>query len=313
MDFDCKKISTKGGFMEKFIDNLERKFGKYAIKNLIKYVLVLYVAGAVIGIINPNIYYNYLCLNMEAILHGQVWRLVTYLIEPYGFTSFGSGGFIINIIFFLFSVNIINMFGQNLEEIWGTFRFNLYFISGWFLNIVAAILLYFVVGSTIYNSGFQYIYWAMFFAFAVYFPDVRFAIMGIIPIKVKWLAYLDGAYLVFQVIQYLVYAVGYFKNGNSFYGAMCVSSAVAIVISLLNFFAFFFIYRNRRGMSMKQKRRKRDYIKKTTVNNGAPRHRCAICGRTELDNPDLDFRFCSKCNGNFEYCSEHLFTHEHVK
>ena len=42
------------------------------------------------------------------------------------------------------------------------------------------------------------------------------------------------------------------------------------------------------------------------------RHKCAVCGRTELDAPDLEFRYCSKCAGDHEYCSEHLYTHTHV-
>ena len=71
--------------MNQLLNKLERRFGKYAVPDLIKYVIVLYCAGAALGLINEEIYYNYLALNIEAVLHGQVWRLVTYLIEPYGF------------------------------------------------------------------------------------------------------------------------------------------------------------------------------------------------------------------------------------
>ena len=44
---------------------------------------------------------------------------------------------------------------------------------------------------------------------------------------------------------------------------------------------------------------------------GSARHKCAICGRTENDDPNLSFRYCSKCTGNKEYCQDHLFTHTH--
>ena len=64
--------------MDNFLNKLERKFGKYAIPDLIKYVIMLYCAGAAIGMLTPNIYYSYLCLDMRAIFHGQVWRLFTY-------------------------------------------------------------------------------------------------------------------------------------------------------------------------------------------------------------------------------------------
>ena len=84
--------------MNQILNKLERKFGKYAIPDLIKYVVALYCAGAVLGMLNENIYYQYLSLNMEAVLHGQVWRLFTFLIEPYGFSR-GMGIFI-SLLFF---------------------------------------------------------------------------------------------------------------------------------------------------------------------------------------------------------------------
>ena len=73
--------------MNQLLNKLEKKFGRYAVPDLIKYVIVLYCAGAALGLINENIYYSYLSLNVEAVLHGQIWRLFTYLIEPYGFNG----------------------------------------------------------------------------------------------------------------------------------------------------------------------------------------------------------------------------------
>ena len=118
--------------MNQLLNKLERKYGKYAVPDLIKYVIVLYCAGAALGLIDNRIYYNYLSLNVEAVLHGQVWRLVTYLIEPYGFNT--GMGFIVSILFFAIQVNLFFLFGRSLERAWGTFRFNMYFISGWLLN-----------------------------------------------------------------------------------------------------------------------------------------------------------------------------------
>ncbi|MCR5623876.1 MAG: rhomboid family intramembrane serine protease [Lachnospiraceae bacterium] len=298
--------------MNKFLDKLERKYGKYAINGLIRYFLVIYIAGAVIGLYQDGaIYYNFLCLDIAKVLRGQVWRLVTYLIEPYGFSSLGAGGFILNAIFFFFSCNIIYLFGTSLEDIWGPFKFNLYFLTGWLLNIIAAFILYFVVGVSVYNAGFQYIYWAMFFAFAMYYPDMGLSIWGIIPVKVKWLAWLDGAYLGYEIIRWIFYAVKAFSLGYPEYGRAYIGMAVAIIVSLLNFLIFFLLFRNNKVGTRKQRKRKREYIRKTTPQKGNTRHRCAVCGRTEADNPDLEFRFCSKCEGNYEYCSDHLFTHIH--
>lgn len=105
--------------MEKFLNALERKFGRYAVPDLIKYVVIIYCAGAVIGLVNPYFYYQYLSLNMNAVFHGQIWRLFTFLLEPSGFSSGSSmGGFLIGIIFFFFQVNLFFLFGRSLEAAW---------------------------------------------------------------------------------------------------------------------------------------------------------------------------------------------------
>ena len=114
--------------MNQLLNKLEKKFGRYAVPDLIKYVIVLYCAGAALGLINENIYYSYLSLNVEAVLHGQIWRLFTYLIEPYGFNR--GMGFIVSILFFAIQVNLFFLFGRSLEQAWGTFRFNVYFFMG---------------------------------------------------------------------------------------------------------------------------------------------------------------------------------------
>ena len=119
--------------MNNFLNKLERKFGRYAIPDLIRYVIVLYCAGAVIGMINPRIYYNYLCLDMSAVFRGQIWRLFTFLIEPYGFSS--GMGMLLSILFFVIQVQLFFLFGRSLEQAWGTFRFNMYFLSGYLFNI----------------------------------------------------------------------------------------------------------------------------------------------------------------------------------
>lgn len=303
--------------MNQFLNKLERKYGRYAVPDLIKYVIILYCAGAAIGMLNENIYYEYLSLDFSAIFHGQVWRLFTYLIEPYGFSS--GMGFMVSILFFAIQVNLFFLFGRSLEQAWGTFRFNLYFISGWFLNIVAALILYLSpLHSTMYLSGFQYIYWSMFFAFAALNPDMQFLIWFIIPIKVKWLAILDAVYLLYQVFGNIVRAIQCISHGMNVWGGAYLSIALAILVGMANFLVYFFSTRNYRRISPKDIRRRQHFKKQVnqarrSAAPGGTRHRCAICGRTELDDESLEFRYCSKCEGNYEYCSEHLFTHQHVK
>lgn len=302
--------------MNQFLNKLERKFGRFAVPDLIKYVVALYCAGAVIGMVNESFYYRYLSLDMDAVFHGQVWRLFTFLIEPYGFSK--GMGLIISVIFFLFQVNLFFMFGRSLEQAWGTFRFNMYFFSGYLLNIIAALILYLCpLHATQYYSGFQYIYWSMFFAFALLNPNMEFLLYAVLPIKVKWLALLDAAYMLYQIISSVYTGTRFLLGGLTAYASAYYSIAAAIVVAMANFLIYFFATRNYQRISPSQVHRRKQFRRQTgrpqnAYGNGA-RHRCAVCGRTELDAEGLDFRYCSKCEGNYEYCSEHLFTHQHVK
>ena len=309
--------------MNQWLNKMERKFGRYAIPDLTRYVVGLYCLGAVIGMLNQmgvisvNIYYNWLCLDMDAVFHGQVWRLFTYLLEPYGFYS--GMGFLVSVLFLVIQVSLFFTFGRSLEQAWGTFRYNLYFFSGYVLNIIAALVLYLCpMHISLYNSGFQYIYWTMFLAFATIQPDMQLLLYFVIPIKVKWLAILDAIYLSYQTLSSLVTGIKYLSIDNVVahqYGWMYISNAAAIVIAMANFLIFFFATRNYRRISPREQKRKRKFrksMKQATETRGV-RHRCAVCGRTQEEFPNLEFRYCSKCQGNYEYCSDHLFTHEHVK
>ena len=301
--------------MNQFMDKMERKFGRFAIRNLMMYVGILYVAGYVLYLINPSFYYEYLSLNIYAVLHGQIWRLVTFLLMPTN----------TNIIFVAISVYFYVFLGRTLEAIWGPFKFNVYYFSGVLGTILAAFILYFITGSSgiIYLIGTEYLNMSIFMAFAVTVPDMQVLLMFIIPIKVKWLAYIDGALLAYEFVQSLI---------TENYG-----TSISIFVCFLNFFIFFFGFM-RKGYSAKQfiRRKKfqksarqgyerRGYMGQGPAYTGNPgnrnttsghkkitRHKCAVCGRTEQDGDDLEFRFCSKCNGNYEYCQDHLFTHTHV-
>lgn len=289
--------------MNQFLNKLERKFGHLAVPDIIYYLIILYSAGAALGLIAPSIYYRYLCLNFNAIFHGQVWRLFTYLLEPYGY--YAEMGILVSLLFFAIQVNLFFLFGRSLEQVWGTFRANLYFLSGYLLNIIAALILYLSpLHLSYYGAGFQFIYWSMFFAFATLYPNYELLVWFILPIKVKWLALADAIYMTYLVVANI-------QSGN-------LSAAVAIVVAMGNFLIYFFASRQYKNVSHHEMQRRRSFRKKVLQGErnkrpGGTRHRCAVCGRTELDDENLDFRYCSKCEGNFEYCTDHLFIHEHVK
>lgn len=288
-----------------WIQKLERKFGRYAINNLMYYIIILYIVGYLVDMLNPGFFYSYLSLNVEAILHGQIWRLVTFLAQPMD-TS---------IIFLVFALHLYYMIGQHLEAQWGAFRFNLYFFAGVLFHIIAAFVVYFVTGVSM-PIGTTYLNLSLFFAFAALYPNVEFLLFFIIPVKVKYLALFDGLFFGYTILQAFMPSYG----GAPYIGIVYQARAIAAAVSLLNFVIFYFSSRNVKAYSPKQIHRRKKFqkeIRNARVNKEAAKvgakHRCAVCGRTELDDPNLEFRYCSKCNGAYEYCQDHLFTHEHVK
>lgn len=194
----------------------------------------------------------------------------------------------------------------------------MYIVSGFLFNIIAALILYLSpLHVSNYDSGMQYIYWSMFFAFALMNPDMEFLLYAVLPIKVKWLALLDAVYMVYQIINSLYLGFRTLAQGASVIytttAGAYFSIAIAIIVAMANFLIYFFATRQSPRARMHQKRRKRSFERQTNQYANGARHRCAVCGRTELDDDSLDFRYCSKCDGNYEYCSDHLFTHQHVK
>lgn len=282
------------------INKLNRKFGRYAIHNLMFYIILLYAAGFIISLINSDFYYNYLMLDIDKVLHGQIWRIVTFIIQPTSKT---------NILFLAIELYLYYMIGNALENAWGAFRFNMYYLSGLLFNVLAVIIIYLFTGRSI-DLGLTYINRSMFFAFAALYPNVQFLIFFIIPLKVKYLGYVYGVYVLYEIIVNVM--AGYYFVG------------IAIAVALGNFLIYFLSSRNYKRMSPGEIKRKSNYKRQVNAGKGGnvvefrgkktiTRHKCAVCGRTELDDENLEFRFCSKCDGNYEYCMDHLFTHEHVK
>lgn len=324
--------------MGKFLMKMEQKYGKYALDNLPLLLVACSGIGAFLQIVLPGVI-EYLYLNPYLVLHGQIWRLFTWILVPDA--SYGSG--ITGMLMLLIVLYCYYILGCNLQYVIGKFRFNLYVFSGLLFTVLGSFVLYVVAsfqfaevieylgkdaakdvftlyGSTVIDGESVLLpaYWfrsvstdqikmSMLLAFAACCPEAVFRIQFIIPIKAKWLGVFYMAMMAYS-----------FLMGN-------ISSRIMLVASLLNFFVFFFATRDYRRISPKEQKRKMEYRKKVhqasqmgnaSVHQGKAvitRHKCAICGRTELDDENLEFRYCSKCEGNYEYCSEHLYTHEHVR
>ncbi len=288
----------------------EKKFGKYAISNLTFILIGCYVAGYLLTWMAPSVM-GYLTLDPYAILHGQIWRLVTWVISPP--TSFD----LFTIIMLMFYLSL----GTTLEKVWGTWQYNVYIFTGILLTIAGSFLcmgvFYLVYGqaaalamqglcaSGAWHFSTYFINMSIFLAYAATFPNAQVLLMFVIPIKVKWLGIVYGVMLVYQM-------VGYFQVGLSQFAEYWFGVA-AIAASLLNFLVFWLRSKNHMNWNPKQVKRKMEFRQdiRRNPNPKITKHKCAVCGRSEEDDPTLEFRFCSKCNGNYEYCQNHLFTHQH--
>ena len=278
----------------KFIDKLERKFGRFGIPNLTIYMIVCYVIGYALMIVNPGIL-NWLSLEPAYILRGQVWRLVTWVLYPP--STSGVLWFAIAVLFFY------------LERTIGTFKYTLYILSGVIFTILGAFILYFLLGGNVLVGNVfstYYISLSTFLAYAMCYPDMQVLLMFIIPVKMKWMAIFYVVIVVYEMIQYIM--------------AGAWDLVIPIVASLLNFIIFYFGTKDFSRYNPKEVHRRNEFRRAMepqgrmkSGSGSVTKHKCAICGRTELDDPNLEFRFCSRCNGNYEYCQDHLFTHTHVK
>ncbi len=281
---------------DNWIDKIERKYSRYALHNLSLYMVICFAIGYALAILpSTSGILDYLSLEPSKILKGQVWRLFTWVISP---TRQDNVFWVLISMYFYYSI------GRTLENVWGDFRYNVYIFSGLFYTVIGAFIMYGIlafIGAGNVQIGYlfttYYICMSIFLAFAATFPEMEILLMFIIPIKVK---VLGVVYVVIMIVECI--------GGGLFI-------AIPIVASLFNFLIFFFSGRKRIGITRAQQTMRKEFRSKvkTAPKQTVTRHKCAICGRTDESNPELEFRFCSKCNGNYEYCNDHLFTHKHVE
>ena len=223
-----------------WIDKLERKYGRFGIQNLTMYVIICYVVGYVLVYINPSLL-SMMSLEPVLILHGQIWRIITWVIYPPSTTSFL--WFILAIVFFYYPI------GTSLERTWGKFRYTLYIFSGILFSVIGAFILYFITGAYGIGSLFNtyYISLSVFLAYALSYPDMNIYLWFVIPIKMKWMAVVYGAFI--------IYDMGTYVRSGQWY------MVVPIVASLLNFALFFFSTRNMHRYNPKEVKRRKEFKK----------------------------------------------------
>ena len=287
--------------------NLRRNFERFCLRhqnwgipNLMLVIAIGNLAVYLLQLIDPsNAVYNILTFQADKIASGQVWRLISYIFIPDTYNVF----FLAIFLFFYYQI------GKLLESHWGYFRFNLFYFTGVILTDVAAFILHGT--ATTY-----YLNLSLLLAFATMYPEAQFLLFFIIPLKAKYLAWFYLAYNAVVVI------FGSFPY-NLF-----------PLIALLNYFLFFGSdIKNVFGIRGRPFRVGSSFHTKATAkqkHSGQPNanwadsyrnaagqrpyhHKCTVCGRTDTDYPDLEFRYCSRCNGYYCYCMDHINNHVHIQ
>lgn len=263
--------------MERFLANLERRFGRHAPSNLIFFIvggsglvyLMTYLKPEALGL---------LTLDLAAVRAGEVWRLFTFLFLPWG-----GGRGLFGPLFEFFALMFLYTIGTSLEAQWGALRFDFYYLLGVAGTILAALF----VGS-VTN---EYLNLSLLLAFATVFPDYEILLFLILPVKMKWLGFLSGGVLLWS-----------FVTGSA-------GTRAAVAVAMLNYLLFFAgpLFDKLRGRARQQK---------ATANWQPPPRKarvCALCGKSDADDKNLEFRLCdcaARCQGKLtEYCLEHARAH----
>lgn len=263
----------------KWLNKLEKKFGKYAINNLMLYIVILTGTVFLLSMMDRTGGFIYrLVLIPSRVMQGEIWRLFTYIFIP----PTQSPLFIIFVLYFYY------MIGNTLEQRWGAFKFNVYYFVGVIATTVVAFLTQGVATSIYLNL-------TLFLAFASLYPNYQILIFFILPVKMKYLAWLNWGLFAFTIF------------------TAPLSQKITAIIALSNYFLFF-----ARDIANDIKRKHKVHQNRRRFDNERiwaqeSLHKCHVCGITEKDDAKMDFRYCSKCDGSYEYCEEHLHNHQHVQ
>ena len=290
--------------------NLRRNFERFCYQNRSKGIpnLMLYISigTAIVYFLSmvdeSNTLYYALSFDRDLILQGQVWRLFTYVF------TYNAG----NILIMLISMLCYFSLGKAMENIWGTFRFNLFYFTG----VVLMDIFCMIFGG--FRADVYYLNMSLFLGYATLYPNAGFLLFYIIPVK-AWIFALFDLIVTFVDVARLT-AAGLFPY-NLF-----------PLIAIANYFLFFgkdvlnvipLTWRINAGRLFKKKPAKKTgtvpfptagSYQATTAKVKAPyTHKCTVCGRTDVTNPELEFRYCSRCNGYHCYSEDHISNHSHIQ
>ncbi len=278
--------------LQRWLDRFCARHPRWGIPGLMRYIIIgnvlIYLLDA-FSLQGGAVATSLFCFDSAAILSGQVWRIVTFLFIP----SFRS-----NIFFFAIALYFYYFIGMALEREWGANKFTIFYLFGALMNLILG----FVTGT----ASMSYVNLSLFFAFATLYPDLQVLLFFLIPVKVKWLAWFDAAFFVLSIVRFLL--------------AGKLLLALLPVVAILNYLLFFagdisgFLSRGGGRGGWQSVRRGPKVV---DFHAAKPKHgylhRCSVCGRTDVSDPQLEFRYCSKCRGYHCYCQDHLNTHIHIQ
>ena len=281
----------------RLVERFAYKHPRFGIPHLIRYLVGGCVLSWILCILLGNLtLLTYLTFDARAILHGQLWRLVTFL-----FVSFDY-----NPLLALLSFYFYYWMGTLLEQYWGTVQFNLYILLGWFFTVLFGFLMYFITGDKMVGMTGYFLFMSMFFAVATLFPNMEVLLFMILPVKMKWLALVDLGLFVYDMVN----------------GAFIFPVNMLPAVAMLNYLVFFAAELwNRRPRKPSDTvvnfrretariRREEERIRREQKDQ-LYHHKCSVCGRTDVSNPELEFRYCSRCAGYHCFCQEHINNHIH--
>ena len=278
--------------LSRAIDRFCQKHSNFGVPRLMLFIVLI---SAGVFIIGGNGLFSFLAFHPALIMQGQIWRLITWVFLPL------TG----NIIFVAIALYFYYFVGSTLEREWGTAKFTIYYIFGIILNIIYVTVMWFVVGELVYLIP-NFLNLSMFFAFATLFPEVSVRLFFVIPIKVKWLGLFNAAYFIYVIVAGII--------------AGQIFSALLPVVAILNYIIICGddLLSNLRPLKIRTSPQIVNFKKaarqaKRDMDEKPYRHKCAVCGRTDVDSPDLEFRYCSRCNGYHCFCIDHINNHIHFE
>lgn len=279
--------------MRKLMDKIDRfclTHPRFGIPRLMMFIVIGTLAVWLFNSMDTTgTFINMLTFSPERVFqHGEIWRLITFIFIP------ESSG-----IWLVFWLYLYYFIGNSLEDTWGAGKFTIYYFSGIVLTIVYGTVMWLITDIS-FQLTVHYINLAMYFAFATLYPDTQFLIFWFIPVKVKWLA----------IIAAVPFVLGMFFNP--------FPVNLLPIVALLNYFVFcgawigelFSRGRVQRQKNVRNFRTESRRIKREMKDRPYNR-KCEVCGRTDVDFPNLEFRFCSRCSGYHCYCIEHINDHVH--